>query len=236
MMLKKHEQLLSLILRNTRENAEKHPNGAFFFPLKPLMWLPMRHEATLTSTKAIKFGLLEHVRSHTYALDRSQGNPYRDRYNISTPTVNKYLHCLDNKIQEDYSKKTWNHLFELSTAAPFKRNISVSQFCWEFLKTHYPEGINMLFDNADPSQSTVEAFWINSKQAIMVNLSTASFLFSYLLMLKTLLPQLSKKDNRSFDSGVFLKDLLNVTEKYKFESNADLQVAVSQLKRKDSPY
>ena len=217
-------------------SVSKAPNGAFFAPLRDIMWVPVLHDATVMPAPNIKYGLLRHVKEFTHALDNPSTHPYGEQFKISVPTVNTYLKLLNEDGNATYTKRTWNNLFDLISAAPLKNGSSMPQFWWRFCNVHFPEIINMLSDKSDPFQSQARAFWQipNAKsKGIMVNLSTMAFRCSYMVMLKTLGPRLTKKDSNSFRSSHFLEEVKASTRSLA-DSNEELIDKVNII-RANSP-
>jgi hypothetical protein len=232
MAMTSNSNLFNSIISILERSISNHPSGGFFFPLKSLLWLPIRHNATVRPGPVIKYNLMCHVKDHTYALDKSLAMPHRSKFKISAPTINKYLEIIEKNEAVDYNNKTWDHLFKLIIAAPLRNNKTVSQFWWSFCKKYYPEFFSMLFDMSDPHQSTadVEAFWLDpGGRVFMVNLSTIRFYSYYVVILKFLLPAMAERDNKGFKSGEFLKNVIAGLEQCAFNSNADLTSRVSQF-------
>lgn len=227
-MSRKHK-IIDALICSLEDMIIKSPNAVFIFPLRALMWLPVLHDKTLKPAGEIKYALLRYVQQHTYALDKSKGSSFSPNSGISTPTANKYLVMIEDKRPLDYTKKTWDKLFDLTVVSPRKQNMSISQFWWRFTREHYPEMFAVLADKSDPFQSAVEVFWIDPlSKKIMVNLSAMYFLSVYMLSLKNMASELGGKDSNSFKSKEVLENLSRSISKNAFKSNDDLCKAINE--------
>jgi hypothetical protein len=196
--------LIVEIIAELEQSVSNAPEGAFTLPLRDLMWVPIMHETTVKPSQSIKHALLHHVKNFTSVLDQSG-----ESSKITPVTINKYLKILEKESDSKYTKRTWNNLFELISAAPLKGGRTMSQFWWRFCIDFFTEIICMLSDRASPFQSAAEPFWRveGVSNGIMVNLSTLGFLGSYMGMLKNLGPKLSQKDNKAFRASRFLGEI-----------------------------
>jgi hypothetical protein len=211
-------------------HVSRSPNGAFFMPLRDILWVPVLHDAALRPAQTIKYGLIKHLKEFTYALDNPRTHPHGELFKISVPTVNKYLKMF-NDGKATYNKRTWDNLFELISAAPLKLGWSMSQFWWRYCNACFPEIINLLADKSDPFQSQAQSFWQlprAKKKGLAVNLSTMGFMCSYMVMLKALGPRLTEKDSKAFRSTVFLTEVKTATESPE-NSNEELVAMVLQV-------